>query len=95
MSTAKTYLDGLLSLLEADAEVALIPPGQTFVANITAAKTGLQRVAAVAKLEGDVLAAGAGVGPEVLAQVAPSINAALQAELTKALATQAAGAPAA
>lgn len=85
------FLSGVLSLVEADAEVALIPPVQTFLTAIIAAKTSLGRAAAVAQLEGNVLAAGAALGPELIAQLAPQLNAALQAQLAKAQATVTAG----
>lgn len=87
------FLSGVLSLIEADAEVALIPPVQTFLTALPASKTPLQRAAAVAQLEGNVLAAGSALGPELISQLAPQINAALQSVLTKAQATVTAGAP--
>ena len=87
------FLSGLLSLAEADEEVALIPPAMTFLQAWLSAKTALQRAAAVAQLEGNVLSDQAGVGPQLIAQTVPQINAALQAQLTKAQATVAAGAP--
>lgn len=89
------FLAGVLSLVEADVEVALIPPVQTFLGDILASKTGLQRAAAVAKLEGNIIAAGAGLAPELIAQIAPELNSVLQSVLAKAQATVTAGLPAA
>lgn len=89
------FLAGVLSLVEADVEVALIPPVQTFLTAIVASKTPLQRAAAVAQLEGNVIAAGSALAPELIAQIAPELNAVLQSVLAKAQATVAAGLPAA
>lgn len=84
------FLSGLLSLAAADAEVALIPPAQTFLTALAASKNAVQRAAALAQLEGNVLAAGASIAPELLSQVQPQINAQLQSILAKAEATVAA-----
>ena len=88
------FLSGLLSLAEADAEVALIPAAITFLTNFAAAKTGVARAAALAQFEGNVLAGLTAVAPQLVSQAAPQINAQLQAVLAKAQATVAA-APAA
>lgn len=85
------FLAGLLSLVEADTEVALIPPAQTFLANYFGAKNAIARAAAVAKLEGDALQALASEPAELQAQVAPQINTVLQSVLAKAQAIVAAG----
>lgn len=84
------FFSGLLSLAEADAEVALIPPAQTFLSALASSKNAVQRAAALAQLEGNVLAAGAAIAPELLSQVQPQINAQLQAVLATAQATVAA-----
>lgn len=91
---ANPFLSGLLSLAEADAEVALIPAAIQFLTAFSAAKSGVQRAAALAQFEGNVLAGVAVLGPQLVAQVAPQVNAQLQAVLAKAQATVAA-APAA
>jgi hypothetical protein len=77
------FFSGLLTLVAADEEVALIPPAQTFLTALTNAKTGLQRSMALVQLEGNVLAAESNVGPQLLAQVLPQLNAALAAQLAK------------
>lgn len=86
------FLSGLLTLVAADEEAALIPPAITFLQALQASKDGLARAAALAQLEGNALAAEASVPAELLSQVAPQLNAALQAQLAKAQATIAAAA---
>lgn len=88
------FLSGLLSLVEADEEVALIPAGLTFLSAWTGAKDALGRAAAVAQLEGNVLAAEAAVPAALISQTLPTINTALQTVLAKAQATIAAVKPA-
>lgn len=84
------FLSGLLSLAEADEEAAIIPAAQVFLTALSTAKTGVQRAAAVAQLEGNLLVAQAGVLPQFIAQELPNVNAVLQSVLTKAQATIAA-----
>lgn len=84
------FLSGLLSLAEADTEVALIPAGLTFLDSWLKATTSVQRAAAVAQLEGNLLMSAAGVVPTLIAQELPTVNATLQSILTKAQATVAA-----
>lgn len=85
------FLSGLLSLAEADTEVAIIPAAQTFLTAWLAAKDPIARAAAVAALEGNVLASVATLPAEFLSQTVPGINTALQSVLAKAQATVAAG----
>jgi hypothetical protein len=88
------FLSGLLSLAEADTEVALIPAAQTFLDALKNAKTGTQRAAALAQLEGNAMVSLASVGPQLLSQVLPVINAKLQSALASAEATVTAATPA-
>jgi hypothetical protein len=88
------FLSGLLSLVEADTEVALIPAAQTFLDSWLTAKTSVQRAAAVAQLEGNLLVSAAGVIPTFISQELPVVNAALQSVLAKAQATVTAATPA-
>lgn len=88
------FLSGLLSLAEADTEVALIPAAQAFLDSWSAAKDSVGRAAAVAQLEGNVLLSVSKLPAEFVGQVFPTINAALQSELSKAQATIAAAKPA-
>ena len=87
------FLSGLLSLAVADEEVALIPSAITFLTALNSAKTGVQRAAALAQLEGNFLVAEAGIPATLLSQAVPQVNSALQAELAKAQATVAAATP--
>lgn len=84
------FFSGLLTLVKADEEVALIPSAITFLTALQNSKTALQRGAALAQLEGNVLMAEAGIGPTLLAQIAPQLNSELQAQLTAAQAAIAA-----
>lgn len=88
------FLAGLLSLAEADTEVAIIPAAQTFLVSWLGAKDALGRAAAVAQLEGNVLANASALPAEFIGQVFPTINATLQSVLVKAGATIAAHPPA-
>ena len=81
------FLAGLLSLAEADTEVAIIPAAQTFLDSWLVAKTQPQRAAALAQLEGNLLVSAAGVIPTLISQELPTVNAALQKVLAKAQAT--------
>lgn len=78
------FLAGLLSLVEADAEVALIPAAQVFLTAWTSAKDGVGRAAAIAQLEGNVLLSVSKLPAEFIGQELPVVNAALQSLLTKA-----------
>jgi hypothetical protein len=84
-------LSGLLSLAEADTEVAIIPAAQTFLTAWLGAKDPIARAAAVAQLEGNVLASAASLPAEFLGQTLPTLNTALQGVLARAQATVAAG----
>jgi hypothetical protein len=86
-----SLLSGLLSLAEADIEVAIIPAAQTFLTSWLAAKDPLARAAAVAQLEGNVLAAGAALPAAFLGQTLPVLNTTLQGVLAKAQSTVTAG----
>jgi hypothetical protein len=88
------FLSGLLSLAEADTEVAIIPAAQTFLASWLAAKDAVARAAAVAQLEGNVLANVASLPATFIGQELPALNSTLQNVLAKAQATVAAAKPA-
>jgi hypothetical protein len=90
---SNSFLSGLLSLAEADTEVAIIPAAQTFLASWLTAKDALSRAAAVAQLEGNVLTGAAALPAEFLGQTLPTINTTLQSVLAKAQATIAATKP--
>jgi hypothetical protein len=78
------FLSGLLSLVEADAEVGAIPAAITFLTALNSSKNALQRVAALAQFEGNLVAGESAVPTQLLGQVVPQLNAALQAQLVKA-----------
>lgn len=86
------FLSGLLSLAEADTEVALIPAAQSFLDAWVAAKDSVGRAAAVAQFEGNVLVSASKLPAEFIGQELPTINATLQSVLAKAQATIAAAA---
>lgn len=81
------FLSGLLSLAEADTEVAIIPAAQTFLASWLGAKDALGRAAAVAQLEGNVLASVVSLPATFIGQELPALNTTLQSVLAKAQAT--------
>lgn len=74
-----SLISALLAFAKADAEKKGIPVLITFLQGLSASQNALQRAAALAKFEGDALAAGVQIGQDILQDLSTNLQATLTA----------------
>lgn len=74
-----SLITSIVAFAKADAEKKGIPVLVTFLQNISSAQNAIQRATALAKFEGDALAAGAQIGQDILQDLSTNLQAELAA----------------